>query len=136
MISDIPRPDQIYAFEARERIATLRQREGAAMIELRWHPAHKGAPRNEKADDWAKIAADEVDSHGVVFLRLGDRYGRKRLPPLSPARLKGSNTETKWREEMAWADTIVIHEKYHNSWRARQTIFLPTPSFMAPAEEG
>jgi hypothetical protein len=39
-------------------------------IKLRWCPTHKGVPRNEKANDWAKLTADEPDAHGVEEFSL------------------------------------------------------------------
>jgi len=36
---------------------------------------------NEKADEWAKQAAEEPDAQGVEWLRYGDRYGVRRMPP-------------------------------------------------------
>ena len=62
VISDEPGPGQVYALEARKHIATLRQREPTVTIELRWRPAHKGVPGNEKADEWAKLAAEAPDA--------------------------------------------------------------------------
>ena len=32
-------------------------------MEVRWCLAHKGVESNEKADDWAKLAADEPDDY-------------------------------------------------------------------------
>jgi hypothetical protein len=67
-------------------------------IELRWCPAHKGVPGNEKADEWAKMTADEPDAHGAEFTRYGGRHGKRRPP------LKRSISELKWKEAKAWAD--------------------------------
>ena len=33
---------------------------------------HKGIPRNQVADKWAKLAASELDDHGVEWLTLAD----------------------------------------------------------------
>jgi len=52
--------------EPRRHIATLCQREPAVTFELRWRPARKGVPENEKADE-GKLA-DEPEAHGVEFL--------------------------------------------------------------------
>jgi len=71
---------QVYALEARKHITTFRQREPAMVAGLRWCPAHK-VLRNEKADGWAKLATDVLDTQGVESLGYGDRYGRGRFPP-------------------------------------------------------
>ena len=65
MTSDDPGPGQKYALEARRHIASLRAKEPNAKIEIRWCPSHQGIEGNEVADQWAKLAADEPDAHGV-----------------------------------------------------------------------
>jgi hypothetical protein len=60
-------------------------------------PAHKGIIGNEKADEWAKLAAEEPDAHGVEWLGYADRYGRRSMPlPRSLANIKREISEKKW----------------------------------------
>jgi hypothetical protein len=81
-------------------------------IELRWCPTRKGVPGNEKADEWAKLVADEPDAHGVEFLGYGDRYRRRPFPPRSLAHLKRSITEFKWvGESEGVGDVKATHRK-------------------------
>jgi len=65
MTSDEPGPGQQYALEARRHITALRAKEPNIQIEIRWCPSHQGIEGNETADEWAKLAADEPDAHGV-----------------------------------------------------------------------
>jgi len=68
MASEEPGPGQMYALQARKHIAVLRRARPDITIEIRWRPAHKGVPGNEKADEWAKLAAEEPDARGVEWL--------------------------------------------------------------------
>jgi len=55
-----------------------------AKTEIRWCPSHQGIEGNEVADEWAKLAADEPDAHGVEWFTFRDPNGqaRKRKLPL------------------------------------------------------
>lgn len=44
--------------------------EPAVTTKLHRCPVRRGVPRNEKANDWAKLAADEPDAHGVEVFSL------------------------------------------------------------------
>jgi len=78
------------------------------MAELRWCPAHKGVLGNEKADEWAKLAADEPDAHTSGLGGTGDQPGQRRQPSRSLAHLKRSITEAKWQEANVWAESKEI----------------------------
>jgi len=74
MASDEPGPGQQYALQAQKHIAALRRaRPGIIIIKIRWCPAHKGIAGNERADEWANIAAEEPDTRGVEWLNHPDR---------------------------------------------------------------
>jgi hypothetical protein len=62
--------------------------------------AHKGVPGNEKADEWAKPAAEKPDAHGVEPL------------PRSLAHLKREISEKKWTEAHQWARSRITKAKY------------------------
>jgi ribonuclease HI len=89
--SEEPGPGQKYAIQARKWITTLRRMKPEVVVEIRWCPAHQGVASNEKADEWAKVAAEEPDTHGVEWLGYGDRYGR----PRSLANIKREISEKK-----------------------------------------
>jgi len=80
-VADEPGPGQKYAMVARKWVAALRLARPAMHIGIRWCPAHEGVEGNEKADEWAKQAAEGPDARGVERLRYGDRYGARRMPP-------------------------------------------------------
>jgi len=100
MISEEPGPGQKYAIQARRHIATLRRARPEIVIEIRWCPAHKGVPGNEKADEWAKAAAEKPDGRG------GERL------PRSLAHIKREISEKKWAEARQWAGGRVTRKKY------------------------
>ena len=99
MASVEPGPGQQYALQARKHIATLRRARQGIIIEIRWCPVHKGVAGNEKADEWAKLAAAEPDAHGVERLKYLDRDEARAMPlPRSLANLKREISEKKWAE--------------------------------------
>jgi len=57
-------PDKKYALRVRKHIAVLRKARPDIIIEIRWCPAHKRVPGNEKANEWAKLVAEEPDTCG------------------------------------------------------------------------
>ena len=63
---------------------------------------HQGIEGNETADEWAKLADDEPDAHGVEWLSTTDPDGKvtKRDPPLprSLANVMRGFSEQKWAD--------------------------------------
>ena len=115
MASDEPGPGQQYALQARRHIAALRKARPGITIEIRWCPAHKGVAGNEKADEWARIAAAEPDTRGVEWLSYNyDGRSEVRTMPLprSLANLKREISEKKWAEARQWAGGCTSKKKY------------------------
>jgi len=113
MASDEPGPGQRYALQARKHIAMLRRVRPGIVIEIRWCPAHKGVTGNEKADEWAKIAAGEPNTRGVEWLSsLGRTEARAAPLPQSLANLKREISEKKWAEARQWAGGRTSKKKY------------------------
>jgi len=103
MADDEPGPGQKYAIKARRHIAALRRARPGITIEIRWCPAHKGIAGNEKADEWAKTAAEKPGARGVEY---------PGLLPRSLANLKREISEKKWTEAQAWAGRRTSKAKY------------------------
>jgi len=98
MASEEPSPGQQHALQARKHIATLRRARPGITIEIRWCPAYKGVAGNEKADEWAKLAAEEPDARGVERLSYLDREEARTMAfPGSLANLK-LEISKKWVE--------------------------------------
>jgi hypothetical protein len=73
-----------------------------------------GAQRTrEKAGEWAKLATDEPDGHGVKWLRYSDQTGAGPMPlPRSLAYFKRKISEKKWVKARRWAGSRVSGKKY------------------------
>jgi len=113
MASGEPGFGQKYALQARKHIAGLRRARPYITIEIRWCPAHKGAPVSEKAEEWANLAAEEPDARGVEWPSYTDRPGARAMPlPRSLARLKQEITEKKWAEARQWAGGRTSSKNY------------------------
>ena len=68
---------------------------------------------NEKADEWAKVAAEEPDTHGVEWLNYSDRTEVHPMSlPRSLANLKREISEKKWVEARRWAVGWTSKKKY------------------------
>ena len=106
-------PGQKYAVQARRHIGALRRARPDIAIEIRWFRTHKGVERNEKADEWAKIAADDPDTREVEWLEYSDRVGARAMPlPRSLAHFKREVTERKWVKARQWAGGRTSKTKY------------------------
>jgi len=78
-------------------------------------PGSQGVAGNEKADESAKIAAEEPDARGVEWLSYLDRNKVRGVPlPRSLAHLKREISEKKWVE--ARLDKIPDAEKPEAGW--------------------
>jgi len=110
--SDEPGPGQQY-LQARKHIGTLRRARPGIVIEIQWCPAHNGVAGNEKADEWAKIAAGEPNTCGVEWLiSSGWTEGRAAPFPQSLANLKRDISEKEWVEARQWAGGRTSKKKY------------------------
>ena len=74
---------------------------------------HKGIAGNDKADKWAKIAAEEPDTHRVEWRRYSDRKEVRAMPlPQSLANLKREISAKKCAEVRQWAAGRTSKTKY------------------------
>jgi len=113
MATDEPWPGQNHALQARRHIATLRRARPGITIEIRWCPAHEGIEGNEKADEWAKLAAEEPDARGVEWFSYSHRPEERSMPlPRSLANIIREISEKKWAEAQQWAGGRTSKEKY------------------------
>jgi len=113
MASDEPGPGQQYAIQTRKHIAALHRARPDITIEIQWYPAHKGIAGNVKADERAKIAAEEPDTRGVEWRKYSDRTEVRAMPlPQSLANLKRKISEKKWVEACQWAGGRISKKKY------------------------
>ena len=115
MASEEPGPGQKYALQAREHIAVLR-RARPNIIEIRWRPARKGVAGSGEAGGWAKVTAEELETHGVESLSYLERPEACVMPlQRSHAHLKREISEMKWAEVRQWAGGRTSRKKYRMS---------------------
>ena len=68
---------------------------------------------NEKADEWAKLAAEEPDARGVEWLTYSDRVEAFSMPlPSSLTNIKWEISKKKWMEARSWAGGRTSKTKY------------------------
>jgi len=102
-----------YELHATKHIAVLRKARPDIIVEIRWCPAHKGVPGNEKADEWAKLAVAEPDAREVGWLSYLGRAEACAMPvPRSLAHLKREVSGEKWAEARQWAEGRTSRKKY------------------------
>ena len=92
-------------------------------------PGPQGIAGNEKAEEWAKIAAEEPDTHGVKWLNYPDRTEVWAMSlTRSLANLKREISEKKWAEARQWAGGQTSKTKYRmsKSQRPDSTVFGST----------
>src|SRR5258707_34419 len=90
MESDDPGPGQKYALEARDP---------KVRFEIGWCQSHRVIVGNETEDEWAKLAADEPDRHGVKWLSTAepDTESNGSQPPSQTAPSKSENSRSPGR---------------------------------------
>jgi len=93
----------------------LRRARPGITIEIRWCPADKGVAGNEKADEWAKLAAEEPDTVGVEWLRYLNRdKARNASPTIScTSQVGGHEEEVGGGTTMGWRPDL--QEEVHNA---------------------
>jgi len=111
MSTNEPGPGQKYALAARKHIAALRRAAPDITIEIRWCPSHEGVEGNEKAEQWAKLAAEEPDAHGMEGWTYSDQPEESPLPR-SLANIRREISEKKWMEARQWAGGRISRKKY------------------------
>jgi len=72
-----------------------------------------GVAGDEKADEWARIAAGEPNTRGVEWLSSSGRTEVQAAPlPQSLASLKWEISEKKWAEARQWSGCWTLKMKY------------------------
>jgi len=102
-------PGQMYALQARKQIAVLQWAGPDITIEIKYCPAHKGVPGNEKCDEWAKLTAEEPAARGEEWLGYSNRTGARTIPlPRFLSHFKREITEKKWAENRHCSVLVVL----------------------------
>ena len=108
--SDAPGPGQRYALAIAQQAHDLWEQRRVA-VQFRWVPSHSGTAGNEKADEWAKMAA-------------WNERGSEQLPyefsSTSLAHLKRGIAERKRVEACSWIESrLSKHHAYRQRKRMR-----------------
>jgi len=105
------------ALQAARQIAALRRARPDTTNKIRWCPAYKGVPGNEKTDGWAKPAAEEPDARGVGYSDGAEVWAMPLRRPL--ARLEREKSE-KWAEARQWYGGRASSRKHNMPSRQKQ----------------
>jgi ribonuclease HI len=114
--SDVPGPGQRYAIAIAQQAHDLWEQRRVS-VQFRWVPSHAGTAGNEKADEWAKMAArNERGSEQMPY----------EFSSTSLAHLKRGITERKWVEACSWMESRLSK---HHAYRPRKRMQPdPTPA--------
>ena len=108
-------PDQRYAVAAIEVCTRLRLRDNKVVI--RWVPAHQGVLGNEKADEYAKAAAEEGEPNSAV---PGEYRWETSLSHMARV-----DTEAQSRSTTQWAKDHVGPQRKYKPPRGRGQAWAP-----------
>jgi hypothetical protein len=94
----------MYVILVRKHIAMLRKARPGIIIEVRWCPARKGVPGNEKADEWAKLVAEEPNAHSMESLQTGARPMPFPRCLYTSSERSPRRSRTKPQQKILWAE--------------------------------
>jgi len=94
---------------------------------------------SREREGWAELPADELDAHGVEWLRYSDRAGARSMSlPRSLAHVKREISEKKWLEARRWVGgrvSIRLSSGQSRQWPVNSATRVAS-RFYVQAEDG